>query len=64
MVEVLDFVPAFIARVKRQYRFRIILKSRQAHGALQQTLRRTQSALGSPPRGYHVSFDVDAQGLV
>ena len=61
--EVLGPEPAFIARVKRQYRFRTILKSRQAQGALQQTLRRTHAALGTPPRGYHVSLDVDAMGL-
>jgi primosomal protein N' (replication factor Y) len=49
--------------VKRQFRYRAILKARQ-HGQLQQALRRTKDAHGSIPNGYHVSIDVDAVGLL
>jgi len=64
-VEVLGPEPAFIERVKKQHRFRTILKARGAkHGPLQQALRRTKKAYGSVPNGYHVSIDVDALGLL
>ena len=62
-VEVLGPEPAFISRVKRQFRYRAILKAQQ-HKLLQQALRRTKEAHGSPPNGYHVSIDVDAVGLL
>jgi primosomal protein N' (replication factor Y) len=61
--DVLGPEPAFISRVKRQYRFRTILKARR-HPPLQQALHRTQQAQGTPPNGYHVSIDVDAMGLL
>jgi primosomal protein N' (replication factor Y) len=61
--DVLGPEPAFISRVKRQYRFRTILKARR-HPPLQQALHRTQQAQGTPPNGYHVSIDVDAVGLL
>jgi primosomal protein N' (replication factor Y) len=60
--DVLGPEPAFISRVKRQFRYRAILKARQ-HGHLQQALRRTKDA-HSIPNGYHVSIDVDAVGLL
>jgi primosomal protein N' (replication factor Y) len=64
-VEVLGPEPAFIERVKKQHRFRTILKARGAkHGPLQQALRRTKKAYGSVPNGYHVSIDIDALGLL
>jgi len=64
-IDVLGPEPAFIERVKKQYRFRTILKARNAkHGALQKALRRTKVAFGSVPNGYHVSIDVDALGLL
>jgi len=64
-VEVLGPEPAFIERVKKQHRYRTILKARGAkHGLLQQALRRTKKAYGSVPNGYHVSLDVDALGLL
>ena len=64
-VEVLGPEPAFIERVKKQHRYRTILKARgPKHGPLQQALRRTRQAYGSPPNGYHVSIDVDALGLL
>ena len=62
-VDVLGPEAAFISRVKRQYRFRTILKARR-HPPIQAALRRTQQAQGTPPNGYHVSIDVDAVGLL
>jgi primosomal protein N' (replication factor Y) len=62
-VDVLGPEPAFIERVKRQHRFRTILKARK-HGLLRQALHRTREAHGSVPNGYHVSIDVDALGLL
>ena len=62
-IDVLGPEPAFISRVKRQYRFRTILKARR-HPPIQTALRRTQQAQGTPPNGYHVSIDVDAVGLL
>ena len=65
-VEVMGPEPAFIQRVKKQHRYRTLLKSRGGSGAqpLQVALRRTQDAHGSPPNGYHVAIDVDAQDVL
>jgi len=64
-VEVLGPEPAFIQRVKKQYRQRTLLKVRGGGaGPLQTTLRRTREAHGPPPDGYHVAIDVDALGLL
>jgi primosomal protein N' (replication factor Y) len=64
-VEVMGPEPAFIQRVKKQHRYRTLLKSRSggAH-PLQVALRRTREAEGTPPNGYHVAIDVDALGLL
>ncbi len=64
-VEVMGPEPAFIQRVKKQHRYRTLLKSRGGGaGPLQTALRRTQEAEGSPPNGYHVAVDVDAQDVL
>ncbi len=64
-VEVLGPEPAFIQRVKKQYRYRTLLKSRSGDVTpLQTALRRTRTAHGTPPNGYHVAIDVDALGLL
>jgi primosomal protein N' (replication factor Y) len=63
-LDVLGPEPAFIARVKKQYRYRTILKSRQPSGMLQAALRQAQEAYGAPPNGYHIAIDVDALGLM
>jgi len=64
-VEVLGPEPAFIQRVKKQYRQRTLLKVRGGGaGPLQTALRRTRKAHGPPPDGYHVAIDVDALGLL
>ncbi|PSQ59231.1 MAG: primosomal protein N' [Bacteroidetes bacterium QH_10_64_19] len=64
-VEVMGPEPAFIQRVKKQHRYRALLKSRGGGaGPLQTALRRTQEAEGGPPNGYHVAIDVDAQDVL
>ena len=64
-VEVLGPEPAFIQRVKKQYRQRTLLKSRGGGAEpIQQALRRTREAHGTPPNGYHVAIDVDALGVL
>ena len=64
-VEVLGPEPAFVERVKKQYRYRTLLKA-PGEGArsLQAVLRRTREASGGPPNGYHVAIDVDAQDVL
>jgi len=63
-VQIGDPSPASVKRVKRQFRYRTVLKSRASQKALQSALRRTESAYGSVPNGYHVSIDIDAVGLL
>jgi len=64
-VKVMGPEPAFIQRVKKQYRYRTLLKSRSGGAQpLQAALRRAQDAHGSPPNGYHVAIDVDAQDVL
>ncbi len=62
-VQVLGPEPAFVGRVKRQYRYHTIIKASRNVTTLQEMLRETVRAFGNPPRGYHVSIDVDAIGL-
>ncbi|PEN12594.1 primosomal protein N' [Longibacter salinarum] len=59
-----DPSPASVKRVKKQFRYRTVLKSRQSQKHLQSALRRTEQSFGSVPNGYHVSIDVDAVGLL
>ena len=64
-VEVMGPEPAFIQRVKKQHRYRTLLKSRAGGaGPLQTALRRAQEVKGSLPNGYHVAIDVDAQDVL
>jgi len=64
-VEVMGPEPAFIERVKKQHRYRTLLKTRGGSARpLQDVLRRTREARSSPPNGYHVAIDVDAQDVL
>ncbi len=64
-VEVMGPEPAFIQRVKKQYRYRTLLKIRGGSATpLQDALRRAREAEGTPPNGYHVAIDVDALGVL
>ncbi len=64
-VQILGPEPALIGRVKRQYRYHTILKARRGLEGppMQQLLRATTAAFGSPPRHYRIAIDVDAIGL-
>lgn len=64
-VQALDPVPAFVARVKRQFRYHTIIKAprRYPSTALHAHLRAAQDAFGTPPKHYRVALDVDAVGL-
>ena len=54
---------AFIAKVKNQYRFHIMIKVPKGARGLQDALRRTIKTFGKPPRGYRVAVNVDAIGV-
>ncbi|MFQ5569190.1 MAG: primosomal protein N' [Rhodothermales bacterium] len=62
-VQVLGPEPAFVGRVKRQYRYHTIIKAPRNAPQLQDVLRAVSRSFGNPPRGYHVALDVDAIGL-
>lgn len=65
-VQTLGPEPAFVSRVKRQYRFHTILKaSRDLRPAvLHQIIRLTQEAFSAIPAGCRVAIDVDAAALL
>ena len=64
-VEVMGPEPAFIQRVKKQHRYRTLLKARGGSARpLQTALRQTRDDHGSPPSGYHIGIDVDALDLL
>jgi len=64
-VEVMGPEPAFIQRVKKQHRYRTMLKARGGSARpLQTALRRARDDHGTPPNGYHVAIDVDALDLL
>lgn len=64
-VQVLGPNPAFVSRVKRQYRFHTIVKAprNQPMLELQNLLRHANHAFGHPPTGYRIAIDVDPMGL-
>ena len=52
-------------RVKKQHRYRTLLKARGGSARpLQTALRQARDAHGSPPNGYHIGIDVDALDLL
>jgi primosomal protein N' (replication factor Y) len=59
-----DPSPASVKRVKKQFRYRTVLKCQRSQKLLQSALRRTEQSYGSVPNGYHVSIDIDAVGLL
>ncbi len=64
-VEVMGPHPAFIGRIKRQYRFHTIVKAVRSSNipALQPMLAEATRQTGSLPRGYHIGVDVDPVAL-
>lgn len=64
VLQVLGPQPAFIGRVKRQYRYHTLLKASRQHPTdIQTILRDANTRFGAPPRHYHIAIDVDAVGL-
>ena len=61
-IEILGPEPAFISRVKKQYRYHTILKARR-QTPLQNGLRYTEEAFGNPPSRCRVNIDIDPVGL-
>lgn len=63
--QVLGPEPAFVGRVKRQYRFHTIIKVPRGGPPqeVQNLLRHTNHQFGNPPRGCRIAIDVDAVGL-
>ena len=62
-MQVLGPEPAFVGRVKKQYRYHTIVKAPKQMTGLQDLLRETMNTFGNTARGYSVSVDVDAIGL-
>lgn len=65
-VEVLGPNPAFIGRVKKQFRFHTIIKGNRNAGAyaLPRLVRAVSAQFGSPPKGVRINIDVDPVGLL
>ncbi|MEM1043214.1 MAG: primosomal protein N' [Bacteroidota bacterium] len=65
-IEVLGPEPAFIGRVKRQFRFHTIVKSSEPGQpyALSRLVRAVSEQFGSPPKGVRINVDVDPAGLL
>jgi len=61
-IEVLGPEPAFISRVKKQYRYHTIVKAPR-QSLLQGILRRAEEAFGDPPSKCRVNIDIDPVGL-
>ncbi len=64
--EVLGPEPAFIGRVKKQFRFHTIVKSGEpGHPyALSRLVRSVTAEFGAPPKGIRINLDVDPVGLL
>ena len=65
-VEVLGPEPAFIGRVKKQYRFHTLVKTTRAENAyaLSRLVRSVNERFGNPPKGVRINVDVDPVGLL
>lgn len=63
--DILGPTPAFIGRVKRQWRYHTILKAPRstASGQLLDAVRATNAQFGTPGKGYRINIDVDPVGL-
>ncbi len=64
-LQVLGPQPAFIGRIKRQYRYHTLIKTSRYYRSadLQRLLRETSERFGSPPAHHRIAIDVDAAAL-
>ncbi len=62
-VDVLGPGSAYVARIKRQYRYQALLKAPKTESGLSRTVRGALEAFGRPPAGYRISANVDPLGL-
>ena len=62
-VAVLGPEAAFVARVKNQYRYQILIKAPKRYQGLQNDLRAVTRDAGTPAYGYRVGISVDSGGL-
>lgn len=65
-IEILGPEAAFVSRLKKLYRFHTIIKvpRRQNAPDVQALLAETSRTYGSPPRGMHITIDIDPVGLL
>lgn len=64
-VSILGPSPAFIARIKKHFRYHTLVKVPRGYGyaRLREALRAVRDEMPNPGQGYHVAIDVDAVGL-
>ncbi len=62
-VDVLGPGSAYVARIKKQYRYQALLKAPKTESSLSRTVRGALEAFGRPPAGYRISANVDPMGL-
>ena len=62
---ILGPTPAFVGRVKRQWRFHTLLKAPRSipASALSGFIRSTIRRVGAPKKGFRINVDVDPVGL-
>lgn len=65
-VQILGPEPAFIERIKKMYRYQLIVKASKSLGGntVQQMLRKTRDQFGQMPRGVRLTIDIDPVGLL
>lgn len=65
-VDVLGPSPAFIHRLRRSYRHQVTVKLPRGHAAtsMRSALEAATAALGTLPRGYRMTLDIDPMGMV
>jgi primosomal protein N' (replication factor Y) (superfamily II helicase) len=64
--EILGPVPAFFARLRKQFRYHTVIKSPRARNgaSLQEVLRKVQEEIGSSLSGVQMSIDIDPVALL
>ncbi len=62
-VDLLGPGSAYVARVKKQYRYQTMVKAPKMYTGAVRAVRATLEAYGRPPAGYRISVNVDPMGL-